>query len=278
MIVKPIEPARKWGRDASTAIKYAKEASAFIDKHKLWRGLAHYSWLLKGIVIIAALAGLRTISFITDLFSGDANVGQNSLMASFDNFSLESITGFFDGVMKYVILAAVEVIIFHFTRRTMMIITERPIDTSWNTFLKAEKRMIAVTFVAFGLEKAFGLGWSIFSGIFGFDFFEPVFMALVQSFYLGFAIIDNYNELYDMSIKQSHRFTWHYMPVALIVGGMLNVMLHVPLLGVLIGPIICAVVATLTMHYLNKEDKGVAWVFVEKKKKKKPTRKANGKV
>lgn len=244
------------------ALVYTQRASAFIEKHKLWRGLAHYSWLIKGIVIIAALLGLKTISFITDLFSGDANVGQNSLVASFENFSFEGMTGFFDGGMKYVILAAVEVIIFHFTRRTMMIITKRPIDTSWDTFVNAEKRMIAVTFVAFGLEKALGWGWAIFSGIFGFDFFEPVFIALVQSFYLGFAIIDNYNELYDMSIKQSHRFTWHYAPVALIVGGMLNLMLHVPLLGVLIGPIICAVVATLTMHYLNNEDKGVDWVFV----------------
>lgn len=275
MIETANRPSRKWIRDTKTVIKYTKEASTFIDKHKLWRGLAHYSWLLKGIVIVAAIGGLYTISFITDLFSGDANITQNTLMASFESFSLDGIAGFFDGSMKYVILAAVEVIIFHFTRRTMMLITKRPIDTSWDTFVNAEKRMIAVTFVAFGLEKAFGLGWEIFSGIFGFDFFGPVFMVLVQSFYLGFAIIDNYNELYDMTIKQSHRFTWHYAPVALVVGGMLNLMLHVPLLGVLIGPIICAVVATLTMHYINNEDKGVAWVFVKTKKKKKTKKKTN---
>ncbi len=258
-------------------LKYAKEAPDFIDKHKLWKGLAHYSWVIKGIVVIAAITGLYTVSFIADLFTGDVSITQNSLMASFSSFSLDGIADFFGGSMKYILLAVVEVIIFHFTRRTMMIVTGRPIDTSWDTFVKAEKRMIAVIFVAFGLEKAFGFGWSIFSGIFGFDSLEPVFMVLIQSFYLGFAIIDNYNELYDMSIKQSHRFTWHYAPVALVVGGMLNLMLYVPFLGVLIGPIVCAVVATLTMHFINNQDNGVAWVFVEKKKTiKKAKRKANG--
>lgn len=274
MIKKALEPSRMWVRDTSTVIKYTIGASDFIEKHKLWRGLAHYSWVLKGIVIIAALVGLKTISFVTDLFSGEASVGQSLLAASFDNFSLDGITGFFEGGMKYIILIAVEVIIFHFTRRTMIIITEQPIDTSWKTFIKMEKRMIVVSFVAFGLESAFGLGWSIFSGIFGFEFFQPVFKALIQSFYLGFVIIDNYNEIYEMNIRQSHRFTWHYAPVSLFVGGMLNLMLHVPIIGVILGPIICAVVATLTMHYLTKEDKGVAWVFVKKKKKKITKKKA----
>ncbi len=267
MTVRPVEPSRKWSRDISTTIRCCKEASPFIEKHRLWKGMTQYSWLVKGVVIIAFIAGLKTLSFISDLFFSDANSTKASLLATFEGISLSSITGFFDGGLKYVFLALVEVLIFHFTRRTMMIISDESFDTSWSNFVKAEKRMIVVTFVAFVLEKVFTLGWNIFSGIFGFEFLEVFYIAVIQSFYLGFAIIDNYNEMYNMTIKQSHRFTWHYAPVALIVGGMLNLILYIPFIGVLIGPIICAVIATLTMHALTKEDKGVAWVYVQKKKK-----------
>ncbi len=273
--VRPEQPDKDWIRDAMLTVGYIQKGYPFIKTHKLWRGLGEYSWLIKGVVIVAIFLGLKAFSSVSDFFfSESTDESQLSLWSSLQGFSFESMSSYFDGGLKYVILAAIEVLIFHITRKTLLTVSDEKIETSFKSFIKAEKRMIAVAFMAFGLEIALTrVGGGILRG-FGLDSVAIVWIFLVQSFYFGFALIDNYNEIYGMTIKQSHRYAWQFAPVALITGAVMNILMHIPLIGVVLGSIFCAVVTTLTMHHLSNLQTDMAWVFVEKRKKKKAKRKS----
>ena len=97
--------------------------------------------------------------------------------------------------------------------------------------------------------------------MFGLTAFKPVVVLLIQSFFLGYAIIDNYNEIYHMTMKQSLLYTKQYLGVALTVGIGVYFIMLVPFIGTIAGPILGAVVATIAMHRLTERDQAMDWVF-----------------
>ncbi len=271
-------PPRKWIRDGKTTIDYSRSAPHFIQEHRLWEGFRSYSWFAKGLIIIAIILGLDFITSLPSFFaSDDQNATSGGVFGIIQSFSLDSTNEYFNGSFKYLILIGIEIIIFHFTRRSMMIVTSSHIDTDFKTFIGAEKRMIKVAFFSFVMESIFRFLFNTSLSIFGLDALQAVALFGIQSYYLGFAIVDNYNELYDMTIKQSHRYTFHFAPVALITGAILNVFMKIPIIGVIAGPVLCAVIATLAMHQLANLDGDRAWVYVEKEKKAKSKKRKKSK-
>lgn len=264
--METLRPKRQWVRDGRVTMDYTRQSVDFIKEHRLWEGFQSYTWLVKGMMIGGILLSLHVLSsWNTILYSQDA--GDNaSVMSFFSSISLESLSSWTEGSMKYVILIALEIVIFHFTRRSLMIATGDRIDTSFKTFIAAEKRMIQVAFFSYIAEKIFvGISNAGLS-LFNLDLLQAPVGFIIASFYLGFAIVDNYNEIYKMTIKQSHRYTWHYAPVALIIGAMLNIMIQIPIFGFIIGPVFCAVIGTLAMHHISPELADMAWVYVENKR------------
>lgn len=84
------------------------------------------------------------------------------------------------------------------------------------------------------------------------EFMKPVLVFAVQCYYLGFTIVDNYNEQFGLSIKDSAKYTYqNHLGVALGVGLILNILLFIPVLGVVVGPLLSAVTATLVMYQLS---------------------------
>lgn len=265
--MKPIAPPLRWIDDARISIKSAFEAPEFINEHRIWEGFFRYKWVIKGIVWMLVILGLVSLKRGYDRLSSAEPLLSMSSFSSF--FSLEWLTNLTSGLGNYIILIAIEIIIFHFARRTMMIVTDTEIDTSWKTFVRAEKRLIRLALYAFCLEVIMKALASVGISMFGLGWAETSVNALIHSFYLGFAIIDNYNELYGMTLKQSHRFSIHYMPIVLLVGGILAIMLNIPFFGAIVGPVLCSVIGTLAMYTAQQRDGSIEWVFVEKEKKKK---------
>ena len=269
-----MRPQKNWIRDGKVTIDSSRTAPKFIRQHRLWEGFRSYKWFVKGMIIIAIILGLDFITSIPDLFSGDDQDAQNNGLGLFGTLTSNALNvdSYMNGSFKYLILIGIEIIIFHFTRRAMMVVTGDHIPTDFNTFIGAEKRMIKVAIFSFFMETLFRFLFNTTLSFFGVSGLEMIVLFGIQSYYLGFAIVDNYNELFDMTIKQSHRYTWQYAPVALITGAIINVMMKIPIIGVIAGPVICAVIATLTMHHLANLELDRSWVYVEKDKKKKPRR------
>ena len=85
----------------------------------------------------------------------------------------------------------------------MEIVTGDDVDSSFAAFMEAQKRMVRVAVFSFIMESFFSVVFNVGIGILGAEFIKPVGIFLIQCFFLGYAIIDNYNEIFHMTVKQS---------------------------------------------------------------------------
>lgn len=251
-------------------------ASAFIRGHKLWLGLKEYQWVYRFLLLVASLAGLYLFFEILDYLDGHADAGLGNALFSQEGFlyrfgseTMESVT---DGALKWVILILLEVVIYHFMRQTLKIIAKKDVSDahSFKPFLAAQKRMIAVSFMAYGIELLITEVLSgVFFGIFGFlIFLQPALVFLVKCGLLGYAITDNYCEQFGLKISQSFRYLrLNYWGIALGLGIPLYLFLKVPFFGAFLGPILAAVTAAIVMHELSDLAK-VGYQPSEKERKK----------
>ena len=122
-------------------------------------------------------------------------------------------------------------------------------------------RMIGVVFVCAIMDNVFRTILNIPFNWLGVEAMSPVLFFLVQAYFAGVIIVDNYNEVYHMSLKQSLAYCWQYAGVTLVVGSLVTILFLIPVLGVIVGSVLGAVIAAKTMNELYLEDFDREWVF-----------------
>ncbi|MFT4536794.1 MAG: hypothetical protein ACI9P5_004171 [Saprospiraceae bacterium] len=263
-------PWRHLVRDVLTSIKVATSSVDYIREHRLWEGLNQYKWLSKALVVIAIIVGVSFFRFINQWYE-ISDVSQQGIFGLETGLFASMVSAgkeiFFARSYKYVMLLLVEVLVFHFVRRTLIFVTGEHIKTDFKTFLSTQYRMVGVTIVCAVFEGLFSKLFNIPLNWLGLEILSPVMFLVVQAYFMGVVIVDNYNEVYHMSFKQSLAYCWQYAGVTLFVGTIVSVLFFVPLLGIIIGPILGAVIAARTMHYLYEEDLDREWVFKRYPKK-----------
>jgi hypothetical protein len=252
-------------RDFITTIKNYREVFPFIKKNKIWEGFLDYSWVIKFLLFLGALLSLKFAGVFNDFFNQTSEQGISfNILGDLigdtleEGYDLFKMSGF-----KYAILILLEVVIFHFARKTLEILTGEKAEANLSSFIKAQVRMFKVVLFAFVMETVFTILVNAGLSIFGLKLISSVVNFFIQCFFLGFVIIDNYNEIYHMSIKQSFKYTRQYIGVSIGIGIVIYVLMLLPLIGAALAPLLAAVTATITMHELNKRDDSMAEVFVE---------------
>ena len=250
--------ARPFVQQVKLTFEKHQRALPFINRHKLWNGFDRYGWLAKIMLFIAILMGLYFLNILVNWWqslepgSGQIMSVANNAGQLFDHLFNEGFRPLYMGGMKYIVLILAEVLVFHFSRRTLEILTGKPGQSEFEEFYIAQKRMIKVAIFSFFVEIGVKLVLGLFFNFYGFlEFTRPVLILLVQCFLLGFAVVDNYNEQFGLKIKESFRYTLNYSGIALLTGSILYLLLLIPLAGAIAGPIIAAVAATLAMHELS---------------------------
>ena len=233
-----------------------REAVDFVYKHRIWEGFWRYGWAAKILVLTGVIVGLKFLSIVFGWIRGADVSDPVSAISSMGNlmgqFAAEGYRFLFAGSMKYIIVVILEILIFHISRRTLSILTGKDSDAGLDAFLGAQKRMIKVVIRSWIMEMIATVLIKIFFGIFGFiDLLQPVVIFLVQGYYLGFAVVDNYHEQFGLSIKESAEEMRRYAGVALAVGIFLQLAFAIPVAGTLGGPVIATVAATLAMYELS---------------------------
>lgn len=229
--------------------------------YKLWRGLRNYGWVAKALMIVGILLGLYFVTEAMDWFDRTASGtqqmnllwGENSLVGRLGTDTMNLLT---DGSLKWVILVLMEVVIYHFMRGTIKVVLGRdmPDANTFKPFFDAQMRMIGVAITSWIIELlitnvAFSVAFSIVPFM---SFLRSPLTLLVQAYLLGFAIVDNYNEQFDISINQSLGYIRRsYMGVCLGLGFPLFLILYVPLIGALLGPLLISVTAAIVMRELS---------------------------
>lgn len=252
-------------RDIVLTIKNYRTVFPFIKANKLWVGFLAYSWVSKFLLVVGALLSLKFGGIFSSWMGNVAVEGMS--MNAFGSLISESASEgyhlFVQGGFKYVILILLEVVIFHFARKTLEVLTGDKAEDSLKAFIEAQVRMLKVVLFAYVLETIFSVLVGVLVSLIGFEMIKPLLIFLIQCFFLGFVVVDNYNEIYKMSIQQSFKYTRQYAGVAIGIGVVLYVLMLVPVLGAVLAPLLGAVTATITMHELNKTDDMLELALVE---------------
>lgn len=228
------------------------EAYKFIKIHKPWTGMKKYGWSANILMAIAILLGLYLFKdvfvFVKDAAIHPDVVGAN-INTFFTDFSFEKLEGALSGSKKYLVLIILEIFTFHFIQRTLELQMGRKPENSVKVFIEAEKRMIKAAFSAYIMEIITIAVFSVFIGLFGLEsiFKEPL-KYLIQFYFLGFTIIDNYHECFGLTLKESRKKTKEVTGVAVAVGAVAFALMYVPIIGVVAATMIGAVTATMAMQ------------------------------
>ena len=183
----------------------------------------------------------------------DAPSDEASVTSGFNRVE-EYLGGLFIiGSWKYVILILGEVLVFHLLRRTIEILSGKEEDASFTAFLAAQKRMIAIAFFSWISEMVLTILIGVALSIIGFSFLKPVLVFLVSSYFLGFALTDNYFERVGLSIKESQRLNMQIIGVSLGLGAILYVLFLIPIVGPIFGTAVGAVAAAMTLYKLEQQ-------------------------
>ncbi|MEL7163687.1 MAG: hypothetical protein AAFN92_23210, partial [Bacteroidota bacterium] len=199
----------------------------FMVNYRLWGGLRDYGWVARMLVGLGLLIGIYMISEIVDWYQSHEQLsltamafGQDSLLLRWMKELYESMS---EGVLNWTTLILLEVVIYHFMRRTLAIILKKNVENAhtFKPFFDAQKRMLLVSLFAFIFE-------SVVLGIFEGEsfFFGTIFPITLRSLLLGWAIADNYNEQFGLSITKSYRnLQRNYIGICLGLGFPLFLML-----------------------------------------------------
>jgi len=224
----------------------------FIKEHRVWSGFWKYGWIMPVLVLGGLLFSVRFYSVFIRWWShvhieGLADLGGGVRELAGDVAKTGSSL-FFSSGFKYIVFILMEVVIFHSVHRTLEVLHgEKKEQPSFNIFLKAQIRMISVSIRSWILELIATIFISIAIGIIGFHGLKAPLVFFVQCYFIGFMMLDNYNEKLGMSIGRSLKFTRDFVGVALAIGLVVYAILHIPLAGAFLAPLIGGVTATLVM-------------------------------
>jgi len=234
-----------------------KESIQFIQENKLWKGMDQYGWLSKALIALALILAwyaYGAVGQLTEVFDAqNFTAAYQSLSASASDISSMSVDFISGKYFKYIVFILMEVVIFHFARRTLEIKTNKKFDTSFNAFWNAEKRMLRVALHCAITEWVLTLLVSIVLSIFSLKFIKPPIVLIMQCYFLGFLMLDNFNEIYHLTIKESSNFTRGFAGVALGIGLVSYMLMMIPLVGAFLAPLLGAVTAAIVMHRLIPE-------------------------
>ncbi len=228
----------------------------FLRDNRLWEGLLRYGWVSKILVAVAFIISLRFMGIFLDWWRSFSQ-GSTNVVYSFADLSgkmwKDGLGFLFTGGMKYVVLFLFMVVIYHISNRAMDELTGKPSHVDFNDFINSQKRALQLTVRAFVLESVFVLFIKIAFGIFGFlGFLAPVLIFAVKCYFVGFVIVDSYQEQFGMSVKDSGKFMRGYLGVGLAIGLVFKVLMSIPVAGAAIASFITAVTAVVVMHELAR--------------------------
>lgn len=127
---------------------------------------------------------------------------------------------------------------------------------SWSLLWHDSRRGIAVALINFIMEMGFTIvivlaGWLV--PILA-PFVPPV-LFLAESYFFGFSMLYYRNEFLGLSIRESRRSINRHWGLAMGNGLMFNLMLFVPVIGVLIAPVLSLTAAGLAFNQVDNPEK-----------------------
>lgn len=228
------------------------EGWRFIQVHKPYRGLSKYGLFFWFLISLGLMMGWHFFSETFQFFKKATEAPEQlglTMSSMFSNLTLEKVQNSLTGGRKYLIMIALEVVVYHFIQRTLEIRIGRKPDFTLRAFIDAQVRIIKVSLAAWVLELIFTVIMKVALGIIGLSFLEKGGGFAIQCYFLGWSMVDNYNECFGLKVTESEKRTrLHAVGIALATGLVTYLLMYVPLIGVVVATMLGAVTATLAME------------------------------
>jgi hypothetical protein len=226
----------------------------FIINHKLWQGFFKQRL---AIIFSSITAILIPISFFDYLLFQVQSINQplldNSQIAASSIAESVSFSSIFDGGNKYLILLIINLLITYFSNKTIEHISGTQINLTFKELFDSFIRVIKLIIINWAYEIIIGVFLSIVLGIFGFGSLKETLMWFVQAYFLGYFFIDNYNFIFDISIKESSKIIFANLGATLLIGIVAQLLFLIPFIGSISAAFICSIAATYYMHIQNHQ-------------------------
>ena len=231
------------------------DVPSFIRENQLWRGFVNHKLVVFALLVAGAIFSWHIIG-LADKWWSNLHVEdplEAGLQATYlvRDIAVGSYEFMFAGAYKYIVLIIMEMVIFHMTLKTNSILDGSTTDLSPGIFFHAQLRMIKVSIFTFVMELIVSIILKMILSIMGLDFLKAILLFLTQCFFLGFAMVDNYNEIHNLPIRESYKHTLNFAGVAVGIGLIMYILILIPIIGPFAGPLVGAIAATLIMHELE---------------------------
>ena len=206
--------------------------------------------------VLAILIGIELVRTVSEIIQnmqqslGDESVNQAGLLGVID---LSRFDWVLHGGKKYLVLIILEIFTFHFIRQTLEKRIGLKSEHTFRAFLHAEQRMMIVSLQAWILESIVRGLVNIPLGLFGLSFMKEGVGLLIQFYFLGYALVDNYLECFEYKVREAERITRTVAGVAIAVGAVAYFLMFIPVIGIVLATMIGAVTATIAMEKLAPE-------------------------
>ena len=229
------------------------------DRHNLWGVLILPAILNLSIALVVLVFAVKSSGQVVDWFL--KNFHANTVDDAFHRFLESMILLFLRGMVFLLYLKIYRYMVLFLTAPLLAFVSEKIQSLDLHTgehiapiryfreFTRGMRLAIRNFFFDLGftlivLFVTFLVTWLIP--------LAPFLILLVESYYMGYAMIDYRNEYLKMPMKASRELVNQHMGLTIGNGLLLNLSLFIPLLGILFAPVFALIAAGLSMNYVEK--------------------------
>lgn len=247
----------KFLSDFFYGVKMLKKSFSFIKEHHLYR----YFWIpaLVSFLLLVGLIGffMWLVPYFDDLLAAwipieesgmrGGNLIEKALRLLADLMLIITAAVSYYFLYKYIILIVLSPFLAFLSEKTEHILTGKEYPFSWGQLLKDAWRGIKMTLLNLVKELSLTIPLLLLGFVPTFGVVTTPILFLVGSYFVGFSLIDLFYERRKLSVSESSIKIKEQRGLAVACGMFFNLLLLVPVVGVLFSPAFSAIGATLAV-------------------------------
>ena len=235
-------------------VKSYLQSFRFIQANQLW----HFFLLPAGLSLTLIIIGLyalfiastwisTSILELVDLTS--LPIWLSSIFELLIGFSLRFIAiWLLTSIFRYIILILLAPALAYVAQKTEQKNINYSNPFSLKQFFKDVARAIRLAIENGMKQILLIIVFSLLSFIPGFSIISLICLILIESYYLGFSMLDYTLELKQYNINQTRSFINSHRPIAIVNGLFFYGMLLIPIFGWMVGPILGVVAGNIAIN------------------------------
>jgi CysZ protein len=231
----------------------------FIENHNLWKIFILPAIINLIITVVIVIVSIKTSGYIVELFF------ENIKPASEDKEILSLVHGLlmvivratifflYLKIYRYLILITLAPLFAAISSKVQTIATGQKRKACTKMYLMDCTRGIQIALRNFLIEAVLSTIIIVVSFIIAWIIpLAPILILILESWYVGYSFADYRNEHFALSKKESRKQMWTYPGLVLGNGLFFNILILIPIIGVLFAPVFALVSSGLSINHLEK--------------------------